>query len=101
MAKHTWHRPYEWQAYLNSLESPEHPEIELVEELDVGSGSYRGAGHAWVVKDTANNVVCLQSYATIVSVQAGAESVDLGNWSRTTAHHQRRFRVWCYNHKED
>ena len=100
MARHIWGHPYEWQTYLNSLESPKYPEFELVEELGVGSGSFNGSGHAWVVKDTANNVVCLQSYATIVSVQAGAESVDLGKWSRTTSHHQSLFGVWCHNHKE-
>ena len=100
MAKHQWTNPCEWQTYLNSLENPKNPKFELIGELDVGKGSFSGSGNAWVVRDTENGVVCLQSYATIVSVQTGSESVDLGKWSRTTSLHQRRFSSWCYHHPE-
>jgi len=99
MAKHKWTYPGEWQTYLNSLENPKYPSFELIQELDVGNTCFAGSGRAWVVRDTENGIVCLQSYATIVSVQSGSESVDLGKWSRTTSHHQRHFSVWCSHHR--
>lgn len=76
--------------YLESLENPVRPDWELVEGL--------GNKQAWVVRDRANGTVCLQSYHTIVSVQAGDGSVDLGKWSPTTGRHQSEFRRWCRNH---
>ena len=51
------------------------------------------------VKDVANDLVCLQSYYTIVSVMIGDEAVDLGKWSPTTGRHQCEFRRWCARHK--
>lgn len=91
MARHTWERPYEYGAYLNKLENPEHPDFELVAELDVGRGSFNGAGHAWVVYDRANGVECLQSYGTIVSVRIGGQVEHLGKWTPTTSRHQCRY----------
>lgn len=50
---------------------------------------------AWVVRDTANGVLCLQSYATIVSCVFDGEAIRLGNWSVTTSKHQSFFaREW-------
>lgn len=93
MSRHVWSKPYIYDAYLAILESPESPEWELVRELDVGRGSFAGAGRAWIVRDVRNGVTCLQSYATIVSVYLGdGKTKDLGDWSRTTKIHQNKFR---------
>lgn len=96
--KHKWEYPYHYAEYFKSLENPNHPKFELVEELEVGHTGFDGSGHAWVVRDTENDVICLQSYLTIVSVKAGDDSVDLGKWSRTTTRHQFRFSAWCGRH---
>lgn len=94
MAKHQWTAPWHYDRYLAVLENPEPPRWAMLEELDVGKDSFSGAGQAWIVKDAANDVTCLQSYATIVSVYLGEGQVrDLGTWSRTTSRHQARFRA--------
>lgn len=91
-SRHKWFEPYHYDIYLSELENPESPRWELVEELDVGKGSFNGAGNAWIVRDTANGLICLQSYATIVSVYVGGGEVrHLGKWSRTTSRHQACF----------
>lgn len=93
MSKHVWSEPYHYDMYLSVLEDPQSPRWELLEELEVGRGSFCGSGHAWIVRDTVNDVICLQSYATIVSIYLGGGQVkDLGSWSRTTSIHQNRFR---------
>lgn len=74
---------YETDEYLSRLESPKTPVWEEICQID--------ACQAWVVRDTANDVVCLQSYHTIVSMKMGDEIVELGKWSRTTSNHQRKF----------
>lgn len=71
------------EAYLDHLESPKTPVWENVCQLD--------NCQAWVVRDTANGLVCLQSYSTIVSFKLGGETVHLGKWTPTTSHHQSRF----------
>lgn len=93
MAKHTWCYPYETGEYRKIFEAGmmKEPHFELVEELDVGRGSFNGAGQAWVVRDTANGLTCLQSYRTIVSVMLGGHVRHLGKWTRTTSRHQCRF----------
>ena len=93
MARHTWTYPYEHTDYARIFneEMFKYPHFELVEELDVGRGSFCGAGHAWVVRDTANGLTCLQSYGTIVSVVLGGKVRHLGKWSKTTSIHQGRF----------
>ena len=92
MAAHKWVEPYHYDIYLSELENPQAPSWEMLEELDVGRGSFVGAGNAWIVRDTANGVICLQSYATIVSIYlGGGQTRDLGKWSRTTSGHQRCF----------
>ena len=93
MARHTWTYPYEHTDYakLFNEEMFKYPQFELVEELDVGRGSFCGAGHAWVVRDTANGLTCLQSYGTIVSVVLGGHVRHLGKWTKTTSFHQSRF----------
>ena len=72
--------------YLAALESPKRPVWEEICQID--------SCQAWVVKDTANDVICLQSYYTIVSIKMGDEILDLGRWSNTTSRHQSKFR--CY-----
>lgn len=92
MARHTWTEPYHYDIYLSALENPQSPRWELIEELNVARGSFNGSGHAWIVRDTVNGVICLQSYATIVSIYLGDGEVrSLGNWSRTTSRHQSAF----------
>jgi len=72
------------EEYLEALESPKRPVWEEICQID--------SCQAWVVKDTANDVVCLQSYYTIVSIKMGNEIHHLGRWSSTTSHHQSKFR---------
>ena len=91
MAKHKWEEPFKYGKYMESLANPKTPEFELVEEVDTGTGSYNGAGHAWIVHDKANDVTCLQSYYTIVSVVMGNVIRHLDKWSKTTCRHQCRF----------
>lgn len=92
MARHIWTEPYHYDIYLSSLEDPQSPRWEVLEELNVGRGSFSGAGHAWIVRDTVNGVICLQSYATIVSIYLGGGEVrSLGKWSPTTSRHQSAF----------
>ena len=94
MSRHVWSRPTEYYDYLNMLEKPRLPKFELVSELEVGRGSFVGAGHAWIVRDTENGIICLQSYSTIVSFKVGEKVIDC--WSgktRATTHHQSRFRA--------
>lgn len=74
---------YETEEYLSRLESPKTPVWEEICQID--------SCQAWVVRDTANDVVCLQSYNTIVSMKMGNEIVHLGKWSPTTSHHQSKF----------
>ena len=71
------------KAYLDHLESPKTPVWENVCQID--------NCQAWVVRDTANGLVCLQSYSTIVSFKLGGETVHLGKWSVTTSKHQSAF----------
>lgn len=66
------------------------PKFEMIERF--------GSKNAWVVKDTANNIVCLQSYNTIVSMQAGSSSIDFYDYSSSTSRHQSLFRDWCEDH---
>lgn len=73
----------ETSEYLSKLENPKEPVWELVEQI--------GNKQAWVVRDTANDILCLQSYHTIVSMKVGDEHVSLGHWSRTTSAHQSAF----------
>ena len=90
--KYEWSHPYHYGEYLDYLgEKAKAPEFQLVRSLDVGRGSYCGPHDAWIVKDVANGIVCLQSYSTIVSVKSGICTEELGKWSRTTSHHQRVF----------
>ena len=81
----------ETEKYIEMLESPKTPKWELIEPI--------GNKQAWIVKDVANGLVCLQSYYTIVSVMIGDEAVELGKWSPTTGRHQYEFRRWCANHR--
>jgi hypothetical protein len=73
--------------YIKSLQDPKTPKFEEVERI-------RNT-RAWVVRDTANHMICLQSYFTIVAVKLGASSKDLANFSATTAKQQRYFMDWC------
>ena len=92
MAKHTWTYPYYTEDYRNMLaEGAAEPRFELVRELDVGRGSFCGSGHAWIVEDVANGIVCLQSYSTIVSVVRNGQAFHLGKWTRATSGHQSKF----------
>lgn len=86
-----WYEPTKMSEYLDKLENPSTPEWELVKKLNTNDT-------AFVVRDTANGITCLQSYSTIVSMQAGAEDIRLGRWSVTTSKHQGMFGVWCMNH---
>lgn len=74
---------YETDEYLSRLENPKTPVWEEICQID--------SCQAWVVRDTANDVVCLQSYNTIVSMKMGNEIVHLGKWSVTTSCHQGKF----------
>lgn len=75
------------KVYLEYLENPKTPVFEKVCRL--------GSKSAWVVRDTANGLVCLQSYNTIVAIKNGRESIDLGKFSVTTTGHQSAFLSWC------
>lgn len=84
----------DYGVYLNNLENPKVPSFEYVCRLR--------HKNAWVVRDTANGTVCLQSYSTIVSMQLpDGGSVDFGRWSNTTTRHQGDFRDWCREHSPE
>lgn len=80
-----WHTPSAYREYMNSMREPKQPQWQLVDQI--------GYCQAWIVRDTANNRLCLQSYSTIVSyVEPSTKKVvHLGKWSVTTSHHQTRF----------
>lgn len=73
--------------YKHALNDPKPPVFETVERIN--------NCQAWVVRDIANNMICLQSYYTIVSIKVGNCSKDLGKYSSTTSRHQYEFRRWC------
>lgn len=80
-----WYKPDFYRDYLAKIGS-RNPRInwELVRQI--------GACQAWIVRDTANNRVCLQSYSTIVSyVTDTGTPVRLGKWTTTTSKHQTLF----------
>ena len=79
--------PNDLDDYLKSLQEPKKPIFEEVERI-------RNT-RSWVVRDTANKMICLQSYFTIVSVKVGDSSKDLANFSSTTSRQQCYFRDWC------
>ena len=79
--------PNDLSDYLKSLQDPKTPVFEEVERI-------RNT-RSWGVRDTANTMICLQSYFTIVSVKVGASSKDLANFSSTTSRQQCYFRQWC------
>lgn len=84
--------PNDLSDYLKSLQDPKKPVFEEVERI-------RNT-RSWVVRDTANKMICLQSYYTIVSVKVGATSKDLANFSATTSKQQWWFWDWCRNNAE-
>lgn len=59
-----------------------------------------GCKNAWVVRDYVNNIICLQSYRTIVAMKAGDTAVDFGRWSNSTTRHQSDFRSWVSKHPD-
>ena len=73
--------------YLAFLQNPKAPDFETICQI--------GNKQAWVVYDRANELFCLQSYWTIVSVQVGNEAHHLGHWSSTTGRHQSEFARSC------
>lgn len=79
--------PNDLSDYLKSVREPKTPVFEEIERI-------RNT-RSWVVRDTANKMICLQSYFTIVSVKVGASSKDLANFSATTSRQQCYFREWC------
>lgn len=98
MSRHTWEYPIYCENYMSALEGANPPHWEVLEELPL-RGSFTGAGHAWIVKDTANGVVALQSYRTIVSIYAGGGKVmHLGKWTPTTSRQQSRFDLYMAEH---
>lgn len=87
-----WNEPCDTRIYRNNLEDgAEFPAFELVEKLNTNDT-------AFVVRDTANGIYCLQSYSTIVSMAVGGQDIRLGHWSRTTAKHQSMFSSWVSAH---
>lgn len=82
-----WESPTRYSDYLQSIPSAGriHPQWRLIKQL--------GHCQAWVVMDTANYRICLQSYSTIVSYKdrVTTKIVRLGKWTRTTSCHQTRF----------
>lgn len=84
--------PNDLSDYLKSLQEPKTPRFEEVERI-------RNT-RSWVVRDTANKMICLQSYYTIVSVKVGASSKDLANFSSTTSKQQCLFWRWCKDNAE-
>lgn len=84
--------PNDLSDYLKSLQEPKRPYFEEIERI-------RNT-RSWVVRDTANHMICLQSYFTIVSVKVGATSKDLANYSSTTSKQQCYFREWCKDNAE-
>ena len=81
----SWSEPYEYRKYLERLQDPKQPVFRKVKALNTN-------GTAWVVEDTANGFICLQSYSTIVSFVVDGQVIDLGKWSVTTSKHQGQFR---------
>lgn len=79
--------PNDLDDYIKSLQDPKTPVFEEVERI-------RNT-RSWAVRDTANHMICLQSYFTIVSVKVGASSKDLANFSSTTSRQQYWFWQWC------
>lgn len=90
------HLPYEpatdCRVYLEHLENGRSPEFEKICRI--------GSKNAWVVRDTVNNVICCQSYRTIVAMKVGDSAVDFGRWSMSTTRHQGDFRSWVSRHPE-
>lgn len=82
-----WYEPTQYSDYLQSIPiaGRVRPQWQLIQQLD--------SCQAWVVMDTANRRICLQSYSTIVSYKdrVSTKIVRLGKWSRTTSCHQTRF----------
>ena len=58
--------------------------------------------NAWVLKDTANNIVVFQSYYTVVAMyMEDGSAVRFDRYSRTTDDHLRRCTYWCDHHRSE
>ena len=83
----SWEEPTDIRVYREKLENSMYPQWEKVKRFN--------RMNAWVVRDTVNGNICLQSYRTIVAMKVGGEALSFGRWSVSTSRHQRDFAKWC------
>lgn len=96
-----WGYPYRTEEYRNQLaNNAKSPEWQFLKQLELTS-HHIGTNDAYIVKDVANGIVCLQSYATIVAVAYGTKTKNLAKWTPTTSWHQNEFEAYMAVHGED
>ena len=96
-----WGYPYRTEEYRKQLaNNAKSPEWQFLKQLEL-TKCHIGTNDAYIVKDVANGIVCLQSYSTIVAVAYGKKTKNLGNWTPTTSWHQNEFAAYMAEHGED
>lgn len=90
----SWSEPTGLSEYREFVEGYKTPVFVKVKRL--------GSGNCWVLRDTANGTIVLQSYRTVVGMKVGATSdtIEFAKYSNTTNKHQSKFRKWCSEHPE-
>jgi ABC-type proline/glycine betaine transport system substrate-binding protein len=96
-----WGYPYHTEEYRNQLaNNAKSPQWEFLKQLEL-TKCHIGTNDAYIVKDVANGIVCLQSYSTIVAVAYGKKTKNLAKWTPTTSWHQNEFEAYMAKHGED
>ena len=96
-----WSYPCHTEEYREHLaENSKSPQWEFLKQLELTS-RHIGTNDAFIVKDVANGIVCLQSYATIVAVAYATKTKNLGKWTSPTSWHQNEFAAYMAEHGED
>ena len=96
-----WFCPCHTDEYRKLLaENSQSPHWEFLKQLELSSHRI-GTNDAFIVKDVANGVVCLQSYGTIVAVAYGTKTKNLDKWTATTSWHQNEFAAYMEEHGEE
>ncbi len=96
-----WSYPCYTEEYRKHLaENSKSPDWHFLKQLELTS-HHIGTNDAYIVKDMANGVVCLQSYSTIVAVAYGTKTKNLGKWTPTTSWHQNEFSAYMAGHGEE
>jgi hypothetical protein len=96
-----WGYPYHTEEYRNQLaNNAKSPQWEFLKQLEL-TKCHIGTNDAYIVKDVANGIVCLQSYSTIVAVAYGKKTKNLAKWTPTTSWHQNEFAAYMAQHGEE